>query len=75
MADVQNGIVVQKNLKRLSNKRLSNNKEPPMIVSRPRTEKEKELSINIQEWEKFFEDHRGRIPNIMPKSIFDKMNE
>ena len=42
-----------------------------MIVSRPRTEKEKELSINIQEWEKFFEDHRGRIPNIMPKSIFE----
>jgi hypothetical protein len=46
-----------------------------MLVLKPRTEKEKELSINIQEWEKFFEDHRGRIPNIMPKSIFDKMNE
>jgi hypothetical protein len=46
-----------------------------MLVLKPRTEKEKELSINIQEWEKFFEDHRGMIPNIMPKSIFDKMNE
>jgi hypothetical protein len=46
-----------------------------MLVLKPRTEKEKELSINIQEWEKFFKDHRGRIPNIMPKSIFDKMNE
>jgi hypothetical protein len=46
-----------------------------MIVSRPRREKEKELPINIQEWQKFFEDHRGRIPNSFPKSIFDKMNE
>lgn len=46
-----------------------------MIVSRPRTEKEKELPINIQEWEKFFEDHRGAIPNIIPKSMFDKMND
>jgi hypothetical protein len=62
-------------LKRLSNKRISNNKEPPMIVSRPRREKEKELPINIQVWEKFFEDHRGSIPNIIPKPIFDKMKD
>jgi len=47
------------------------NKEPPVIVHKAPTKKEKELQQSIKEWDKFFADNQGKIKRDFPKNIFE----
>jgi hypothetical protein len=51
------------------------NKEPPIIVHRALTEREKELEESRKKWDRYFRENRGKISAEWPRSIFDKNEE
>jgi hypothetical protein len=40
----------------------------------PQTDRDKQLERDALQWKKYFKDNQGKIPNRMPKTIFDKDN-
>ncbi len=44
---------------------------PTDLIKTVESKKEHEIEENKKEWKKYFVDNRGKIPNMIPKTIFD----
>ena len=48
---------------------------PPNTIKTEESERDKQLERDALQWKKYFKDNQGKIPNRIPKTIFDRKKD